>query len=37
MINKTYGETSMEAIIDAVELLPKPTPAMTEAITSKVL
>jgi hypothetical protein len=33
----TYGETSIEAMIEAEELDPKPTPAITDAITSKVL
>ena len=36
ILYKTYGETSMEAMIDATLLDAKPQAAITEAITSKV-
>jgi hypothetical protein len=35
--NDTYGETSMDAIIDATEFDPNPIAAMTEAIMSRVV
>jgi hypothetical protein len=35
--NETYGETSMDAIIDATESDPNPIAAITEAIMSRVV